>query len=768
MLMRLPHPGWSVVEEGVDAGRVRFWEAAFTLGNGYLGSRGVLEEGHPRMYAGTYLAGVYDRGEGESFEIVNFPNPIPLQVYVGGQKLDLERMEVLEHRRVLDLRRGLLLRRTLFRDGEGFRYEYESLRFFSMAEPRVGVIRASLSSLDIDAEVVVRSVIDGTTKNEMRATGRPIKHYSVVESGEGEMEFLGVKTNDLKISVGFGSKLSVRSGGKHVEGSLTRSYSGKDGTVREVSFMARRGRKYLMEKLIGILRSSNQSMAELRRACEDFLREKSEHGLGSLLRNHTRAWSRLWRVADVEIEGDEEIQRALRFNIYHLLIAAPRPGMDASIPAKALSGEWYQGHVFWDTEIFALPFFIYVRPEVARELLLYRYRRLEKARQGARRQGYSGALWPWESALTGEDETPDQWVNFDGTVIPVYNKEREHHIAGDVIYGLANYCETTGDEAFMLDYGAEMVFETARFWASRVTYDGGKKKYVIRKVVGPNEFQECVDNNSYTNALARWALRYASALYRDLRNRYPRKLGRVMRRIGLEEHEVERWEEIAENILILEHPGGLIEEFEGYFQRRDVVVERDDRGMPSWPPGVKMSEVANTQLVKQADVLLLLSIFPDEFPPDVKRVNFEYYERRTTHKSSLSLPSHAVVALEVGEVDMAYKYFKTVANTDLQDIHGNTELGVHVAALGGSWQVLVHGFAGLRPKGGTLRVNPILPAHWGKVRLRVWFRRSLLEFVIARDGIEVSSLGGAREANLEIWGKRYVVRVGGKIHVTRG
>jgi kojibiose phosphorylase len=487
-----------------------------------------------------------------------------------------------------------------------------------------------------------------------------------------------------------------------------------------------------------------------------------------LFKAHVKAWDKRWQYSDVKIEGEDSQQKILRFNLYHLLIAASPRDIDASIAAKTLSGEWYKGHVFWDTEVFILPFFICTQPETAKNLLLYRYRRLKQAKKGAKAQGYKGALWPWESAASGRDETPQTWVNFDGTVIPVYNSKREHHIAGDVIYGVSLYYQATSDKDFMLQYGAEMIFETARFWASRVTYNYKKDRYEIKEIIGPNEFQECVNNNSYTNALAKWTLKYAVELYSHFQNNHPRKLKFITKKMELKREEVAAWKEIADKIVFLISANGLIEEFEGYFQKKDVTIrEWDNNDMPVWPDEVNLAEVKNTQLVKQADVILLLQLFSDEFSTRVKEINYNYYALRTTHKSSLSLSSYAIIALELGETKRADKYFKQVVKTDFSDIYGNTELGIHAAALGGVWQIIGYGFAGIKIKDGMLKVRPVLPDNWKRLNFRLWFKQALIEFDISKFATEAfivtDKIKKRKRVELEIYGQRYTLYSGERI-----
>ena len=759
---------WAIFEENIDEERIRFFETIFTLGNGYLGSRGVLEEGYSKGYAGTYLAGVYDRGDGQSYEIVNVPNPVSVEILVNGRKLHPEGMEVVEHQRVLDMQRAVLKRHTIFADA-GRRYEYESLRFFSLKDIHLGVMAFSFRSLDADTEVTIKHTIDGKTRNEVQSIGEPIKHYTVTHTsspGNGT-SYLEAKTPDLGILIGIATACNI-SGVKPESGVTAKSCADEESVAEELFFHAKKGRRYQFNRYISIYTSRELKQGP-EADCINGIQTAMRCGVSNLLKRHSGAWGRRWECSDIRIEGDPEAQRALRFDIYHLLIAAPPQDIDVSIAAKTLSGEWYKGHIFWDTEVHTLPFFIYTQPGIAKDLLRYRYRRLQQAKDGALAQGYQGALWPWESAASGRDETPQSWVNFDGTEIPVYNSRREHHIAGDVTYGVISYYQATGDEDFLLQYGAEMIFEVARFWASRVTYNKRSKHYDIKEVIGPNEFQESVDNNSYTNYLAKWVLRSGAELYDYLRKRHPGRLRTIAERTALRKQETEFWKELAEKIAFLADGSGLVEEFAGYFDRKDVTIsEWDENGMPVWPHAITLAKAKETQLVKQADVLLLLHLFSNDFSLEAKKTNFTYYVGRTTHKSSLSMASYAAIALEIGNIQKAQMYFNLAVNTDLGNIYRNTELGIHAAALGGVWQIVVHGFGGVRLKDGVLSISPRLPDTWRQMRFQVWFRGALIELTQSKGEVEVFMSRGQRAVDLEIYGNRYSLQKGQRVYAKEG
>jgi len=772
-LKLLSEKEWTVSEDNIDEQKIRFQETLFTLGNGYLGSKGILEEGSKQRYAGTYIAGIYNRKEGQSSELVNAPNPIGVEINVDGKRLSPDNMVVIEHRRILDLKKAALFRQTVFEDPDtGKRYEYESMRFFSLKDVHTGAVTFSFRPLDGNVRVVFKHIIDGTIKNEVQAIGNPVKHYAVTYTtasktkDKDEVMYLEAKTIESGISLGFAAAGDVKGAGLGTgikwEYQLDEEFIG-----RECSFIAKKKKRYTFEVYISIYTSREQRQG-LKKACLNGARTAKRLGITRLFKAHVKAWDKRWQYSDVKIEEEDSLQNILRFNLYHLLIAAPPKDIDASIAAKTLSGEWYKGHVFWDTEIFVLPFFIFTQPEIAKYLLLYRYRRLKQAKEKAKDQGYKGALWPWESAASGRDETPQTWVNFDGTVIPIYTSKKEHHIAGDVIYGVSLYYQTTSDEDFMFKYGAEMIFETARFWASRVTYNSKKDCYEIKDVIGPNEFQECVDNNSYTNALARWTLKYAAELYNHFQNNHPRKLKVITKKIELKREDIIAWNEIADKMVFLIFANGLIEEFEGYFQKRDVTIkEWDNNDMPVWPGEVSLAEAKDTQLVKQADVILLLQLFSGEFSTNVKEINYKYYAPRTTHKSSLSLSSYAVVAFELGEAERADKYFRQVMKTDFSNVYGNTELGIHAAALGGVWQIIGYGFAGIKIKDGMLKVRPVLPDKWKRLNFRLWFKQALIEFDISKNATEAfivtDKIKKRKKVELEIYDQRYTLYPGERI-----
>jgi kojibiose phosphorylase len=450
--------------------------------------------------------------------------------------------------------------------------------------------------------------------------------------------------------------------------------------------------------------------------------ERAIEDVNGVIAEHCDAWLARWKASDLQIEGDAAAQRALRFAIYHLSSAA-NPGDDrVSIGARGLSGTAYKGHVFWDTDIFMLPFFILTYPEAARALVMYRYHTLSGARAKAARLGYRGALYAWESADTGEEMTPPFVVSPDGEIVRILTGEQEHHISADVAFGVWKYWEATGDERFLVDAGAEILIETARFWASRAEREDDGR-YHIRGVIGPDEYHERVDDNAYTNGLAQWNLEVGEEATRLVAEHWPEQWRALSRRLGLDAEEPGRWLEVARELYTgFDKQTGLFEQFRGYFALEDIDLAAFEPRTAPMDVLLGRERIQRSKIIKQADVVMLVHLLWERLPPQVRKANFEYYEPRCGHGSSLSPAIHALVAARLGDAAVAERYFRQAAEIDLSDKMGNAAGGVHAGALGGLWQAAVFGFAGLRftDEGPEHRSN--IPAGWRSLSMRFQWR----------------------------------------------
>ena len=681
-------------------------ESQFALGNGFIGSRGILEEVPFDARPGTYIAGLYDKTGAQVTELVNLPNPINLRITAGGERLGAGTMDIMEHERVLDMKHGLLTRRTIYQNSHKKRFDYQSMRFVSMRNKHIIAMQVYITPLDEQASFTVGNLLDLSVTNVGFLTEGNKKHFRIEDVSQFDTgEYLAVRTLEKDILVAYGKSMIIEKGS-----------SNRFARHVTTQIKLKKNQTACVTTIFSIFTSYDKNAKKIKPVVKGFLKKSANMGFERILHEHVVSWEKLWQASEIRIKGAPKDEKALHFNLYHLLICGREANGESSIGAKTLSGEGYRGHIFWDAAIFILPFFLYNRPKVAKNMLLYRYNRLDAARRIAESRGFKGAMFPWESADTGEETTPAWAKNFDGSLIHIRTHEMEHHITADVAYAVYHYYVATQDIRFMLKHGFEVIFETARFWASRVEYNSKLKKYEIKHVIGPDEFHEDVDNNAYTNCMARFNLLVGYGMHQKMKRRYPMEYKRLSKKIGLKNSEVVEWKKIVPKIVLNVKRNGLIEQFDGYFRKKKVELKNLKRHpIPPIPKSIKLKDIGKTQLVKQADVVMLLYLLSDNFDLKTKEKNFYYYLKRTVHKSSLSAAVHAAMAVEIGDIDAAYKYFEVAANMDLTLLYGNTSDGMHAASLGVTWQAVIHGFAGIKILNETLSINPRLPDGWKEV-----------------------------------------------------
>jgi trehalose/maltose hydrolase-like predicted phosphorylase len=489
-------------------------------------------------------------------------------------------------------------------------------------------------------------------------------------------------------------------------------------------------------------------------AARDKLAALQPAGRLGAVRAHEAAWATRWSCSDVTIGGDAQAQQALRFALYHLNSAANPADERVSIGARALTGDDYHGHVFWDTEIFLLPFYIMTWPDAARSLLMYRFHTLDGARAKAAGMGWRGALYAWESADTGAEMTPDQVVGPDRKVIAVLCGKQEQHISADVAYAVWQYWQATGDDDFLLQAGAEILLETGRFWASRATLEADGQ-YHIRGVIGPDEYHEHIDDNAYTNVLARWNIRRALDVAAILRARWAVRWTDLASRLALDDAELGLWLKVADTMTTgFDARTGLFEQFSGYFKLEDIDLAGYSGRTVPMDVVLGRPRTQASQVVKQADVVALLGLLPDEFGGDAAVRNFRYYAARCGHGSSLSPAMHGLVAARLGDTETALRFFRQTAAIDLSNTQSGSAGGIHIAALGGLWMLSVFGFAGVSLREDGLAIDPQVPSGWHSMELRVQWRGR-------RVRIRIDQAEHLLEAALEA-GEKMTVFAGGK------
>ncbi len=623
---------WCIIEDCFDASRAGHRETVCALGNGYLGVRGAPEDGHPASTPATLMAGVFDAAPGGVPELVVAPNWLGMRVLIDGEEFGMASGGVLDFRRTLDMRDGVLEREVRWRDGRGRTTRLTWRRIVSMADVHAAAISLSIEAEDHDCGIVVDLTLDGNVSDAKAA------HLDVIDRGwDGDGCYLVARTRASGVVIAEAAVVAVSDD----EAEVLRQ-APADGAVAGISLgiRCRRGRPVTIEKHVGFGTSLDHATAidtngveGARAVALSAARRGAACRFAGLLEEHRRVWRAIWDRCDIIIGGDDFAQKAVRFAIFQMVQAAPRHTDRVSIGARGLSGEGYRGHVFWDTETFVVPFFTFTLPEIARNLLGYRYHTLPAARRNAASKGYRGAMFAWESADTGEETTPS-W----GDPHPVTGERRrilcgdlEHHITADVAYAVWQYCVATADEEFLLQKGAEILIETGRFWASRASHNPALQAYEILHVIGPDEYHEDVNNNFYTNAMARWNIRAALATCDYLKGCHPSEWARLASAIGVTQQELAHMADVAARLVcgrVLAAPCGgggtqprsesaVIEQFDGFWDLADVEVPADDGRFGPMEAIIGSEALAGSRVVKQPDVLMALYLLEDDIREDI-------------------------------------------------------------------------------------------------------------------------------------------------------
>ena len=732
---------WRIDEEGYDAGREHAVESRFSISNGYYGVRGALDVPTRTSRPRTFVAGFFDASSTEPAvpALVQAPNWIRLRPFLAGDVLSRGRGETIEFSRTLDLRHGMLWSEWRQRDRDGRVIRLRTLRFVSMANRSLAVQVAKID-VEQEAHVALDAVIDkpwvGLTRDRV---GRELTLWRTEHS------------NHL-LAVASTAQLDVA--GRELASTFAQ-FNGAQG--ERWAWTATPEQPATLVRFVAMVPGDTEDCGDVAMLA---MRRARRAGLRRQLAAHVRAWAERWDASDVQVEDDDEAQRALRFAVYHLNSAANPENERVSVGARALTGEAYNGHVFWDTEIFLLPFYTFTWPAAARAMLMYRYHTLPAARAKAKELGYRGAFYPWESADDGEEATPPYVTMPNGTVITIKNGTQEQHISADIAYAVWQYWQATGDEDFLREAGAEIILETARFWASRARLEDDGR-YHIREVIGPDEYHDSVDDNAYTNVLAQWNIDQALDIAEHLERSGPERWAELRDKLELEPGEIDEWRTVARGIETgLDPESGLIEQFQGFYKLDPIYVSGYTMRTAPMDVVLGAERTKRSQIVKHADVVMLLQLLWERFSPQAREANFRFYEARTGHGSSLSPVTHGVVAAKLGDVSLAERYFRQAAAIDFDDSMGNAALGIHIGSQGGLWQVAVLGFAGLELRPNGLHFDPHVPKSWGTLRFSVFWHGSKLRVAVNGDGAFAATLESGEPFTVSLNGAQHRIEVG--------
>jgi len=726
----VPAEPWRIRETTPLGPRAFLHETLFALGNGYIGLRGTHEEGGAAGLEGSYLNGFYENeaihypenayGLARTNEfMLNVPNAKCIALTVEGERFGFETGTVLAYERSLDFRKGVLERTLEWESPAGHRVRIDSRRLVCFGRKHVAAIEYRVTALNFAGRVEIASRIDSEVTN-LQAGDDPRVGSAVTGPALSTLERAANPEGELLLQRTRNSGFLLASGIRHA---CTVASVGRDGS-HVFGAGLREGESLTLHKFIAYVSSRDVEEAGVPGVAQEQLAHAARDGFAHLVAEQGVYLDRFWREADVRIEGDDALQQGVRFNQYHLLQSVGRDGR-TNIAAKGVTGEGYEGHYFWDTEIYVFPFFLFSRPEIARALLQYRYNGLPKARERARQMSHAtGALYPWRT-IAGEECSAYYPA---GTA--------QYHINADVAYSIRLYLLATGDFDFIAEYGAEIVLETARIWTGIGSYDRAGR-FCINEVTGPDEYTALVNNNYYTNAMARMHMRFAADMAGRLRAERPADYARVAAAIGLQESEIAAWR-AASAAMRLPYDAAL-----GIHEQDDSFLSKKPWDFASTPKDkyplllhYHPLVIYRHQVCKQADVVLALLLLSDEFSLEDKRRDFDFYERVTTHDSSLSSCIFSMIANEVGYADKAYHYFMETARLDLDNTHANTEYGVHTAAMAGTWLGVAYGFAGMRLTGAGLRFAPTLPGKWNSYRFQVHVQGALLAVSVDAGGVQ--------------------------------
>ncbi|MFC9712104.1 glycoside hydrolase family 65 protein [Paenibacillus sp. NPDC056933] len=738
---------WLVTETGFDPAHQGKGEAVLSLGNGYMGLRSATDESYVGQVRNWFVAGTFNKfDEHEVTELPNAADVTELAITLNGVTFNLEKGRTISYSRQLNLKNGELTRNVVWQSPTGESFELQFRRFVSLSNRHLVGSSVSIKPLDGQARVHIASGINGQWTNS------GAQHFTEGEKRIFEKTYIQMTSTTTQSAVDFVTNTVHRwqLNGAKVEPEL-RQTMGRRKVGIEGTVTVEAGQSVTLEKISNVHTSrdlvynnSEYSLEKMRETALTELKQESQKGYDQLFRESANAWANTWSMYNIEVDSTSGYdQLAIRFAIYHLVIMTPAHDNRMGIGAKGLSGEGYKGHSFWDTEIFILPFFIYSNPQIARSLLEYRYQGLDGARSKAKENGFEGAMYPWEAAWIEDGEVTPVWGDVDivtGEQTMIWSGFIEQHITSDIAYAVWHYVQSTGDEAFMDQYGYEIIFDTATFWASRLEWDEAKGRYHINEVVGPDEYKEHVDNNAFTNHMAHFNMELAIQYYEKLQQEKPELLKALSGKLDLTSAR-EAWNKLDQMYLPGPNEQGLIPQDDTYLQKKviDLTPYKNQTKVASIFNDYNLDQVGEIQISKQADIMMLFFLLENKFEPAIKRANYDYYEEKTLHDSSLSLSTHSILASDFGNRPLAYDLFRRASEIDLGPHMHSSDAGIHSASLGGIWECVVMGFAGVRMLDGQLHLDPKLPESWSRLKFPLYWHNQLLHITITPEGILIES-----------------------------
>ncbi|MGL5315740.1 MAG: glycoside hydrolase family 65 protein [Peptostreptococcaceae bacterium] len=743
---------WKIIQDTIEFEENRLAESIMSLGNGYMGMRGNYEESYSNdSHRGSYIAGVWfpdktrvgwwKNGYPNYFgKVPNSVNYIGIDVLINGNQLDLAKAEIKDFYRELDMRNGVLTRKFVA-VVEGKEIEVNVTRYLSIATKEMGVIKYDVKAINFDGEITfipyLNSDVNNEDSNYEESFWVNISSDSKVNGGNVVAR---TKDNPFETEVfTVGAVMEVKTNKDAKENNHTnKEYYSENRIVLDV----KQGECVSIEKYVAITTTRDYEADELIVKAEEILNREVIKGYEELLTEHCNTWKKRWETADIKIDGDTAAQQGIRYNLFQLFSTYYGDDARLNIGPKGFTGEKYGGATYWDTEAYCLPVYLGVADkQVSRNLLVYRHNQLEPAKTDARKLGLDGALYPM--VTFNGTECHNEWeITFE-----------EIHRNGTIVYAIHNYTNYTGDFDYIKEIGIDVIVEVARFWASRVHYNTRKDLYMIHGVTGPNEYDNNVNNNWYTNSLAKWCLEYATQNIEKLST----DCIEAVERNNVTKEEVEKWVNIAKKMYL------------PYDKELDIIVQHDDfldkefikvSDLPkeNLPLNQKWSwdRILRSCYIKQADVLQGMYYFGDKFTKEEKKRNFDFYEPYTVHESSLSPCIYSIIASEIDNLDKAYELYSRTARLDLDNYNNDTEDGLHITSMSGAWLAIIQGFAGMRTYSQSLSFEPKLPENWNGYSFNINYRENTLKIEVSKDYVSIVNLKG-KEIEISLYGEKYII-----------
>ena len=744
---------WKIIQDKIEFEENRLAESIMSLGNGYMGMRGNYEESYSKdSHRGSYIAGVWypdktrvgwwKNGYPEYFgKVPNSVNYIGIKVFIDDKELDLATCEVKDFYRELDMKNGVLTRKFIA-NIDNKEIEVNIVRFLSISRKELAVIKYDVKALNFDGKIKFVPYLDSNVANE--DSNYEEEFWIGVDSYSNNLEgsvIASTKENNFDTPVfTIAANMNIKVNGNidNINHSNSNRYS-----ENEIEMNISKGEIVGIEKYITIVSTRDYEKSQLIKESKKILDEETIKGYETLYKEHCEAWNKRWETADIKIDGDILAQQGIRYNLFQLFSTYYGEDSRLNIGPKGFTGEKYGGATYWDTEAYCLPVYLGVADkQVSKNLLEYRYNQLEPAKTQAKKLGLEGALYPMVT-FNGE-ECHNEWeITFE-----------EIHRNGTIVYAIYNYTNYTGDYSYIKEKGIDVIVEVARFWASRVHLSTRKDKYMIHGVTGPNEYDNNVNNNWYTNYIAKWCLEYAVENIEKLKSE---NIEAIIRN-NVDDEDINKWSKIAQNMYL------------PYDEDLDIIVQHDDfldkefikvKDLPkeNLPLNQKWSwdKILRSCYIKQADVLQGIYYFGDKFTKEQKKKNFDFYEPYTVHESSLSPSIYSVIASEIDNLEKAYELYSRTARLDLDNYNNDTEDGLHITSMSGAWLAIVQGFAGMRTYNGKLSFSPKLPKGWIGYSFNINYRENNIRISVTQDNIKIENLSG-ESFEVIINNKIYIVK----------